>query len=187
VRVALAAGQDPQHQRAQHVAWSRRVGAAVAQRALLHPALEYAGSGQELGEEHDLSVRRGLGRLVPAHVHTAAHRVDDHRVLAGLRQHRPLRFVGFTHRVSVPNSPNPAPALKKTAVAHAPSSTGVRTLGTRATMTMRSMSSHTVSTRRYAPLVHLGRAAQRHAPNPKLAPTIMERAWSSAIWVEPAA
>jgi hypothetical protein len=52
-------------------------------------------------------------------LHTAAHRVDDHRVLAGLRQHRLLRLVGFTHRVSVPNSPNPAPALKKTAAAQA--------------------------------------------------------------------
>ena len=68
------------------------------------------------GEEHDLSVGRGLGRLVPAHMHTATHRVDHHRLLAGLRQRGLLRFVGFTHRVSLPNSINPAPALKKTAM-----------------------------------------------------------------------
>jgi hypothetical protein len=70
------------------------LGAAVVKRAGINPTVEHTGRGQEFGEEHDLSVRCGLGYLVPAHVHTAAH-----RVLAGLRQHRLLRFVCFTHRV----------------------------------------------------------------------------------------
>jgi hypothetical protein len=82
------------------------------QPAILHPAVKHTGGGEELGKEHDLSVRRGLGRLVPAHMHAAAHRVDHHRILADLRQRGLLRLVGFTHRVSVPNSLNPAPALK---------------------------------------------------------------------------
>ena len=117
MRVALAAGPDAQHQRAQHVAWSRCVGAAVVQPAILHPAVKHTGGGEELGKEHDLSVRRGLGRLVPAHMHAAAHRVDHHRVLAGLRQHGLLRIVSFTHRVSVPNTFKPAPMLNKTTTA----------------------------------------------------------------------
>jgi hypothetical protein len=82
------------------------------QRAVLHPAVKHTGSGQEFSEEHDLPVWRGLGGLVPAHMHAAAHRVDHHRILADLRQRGLLRLVGFTHRVSVPNSLNPAPALK---------------------------------------------------------------------------
>ncbi len=115
VRVALGAGQDAQHQRAQRVAWPRCVGAAVAQGAVLHPAVEHTGGGQEFGKEHDLSVRRGLGCLVPAHVHATTHRVGHHRVLTGLRKRGLLRFVSFTHRVSVPNLLKPSPVLKKTA------------------------------------------------------------------------
>ena len=67
----------------------------------------------DAGEEHDLAVGCGLGCFVPAHMHAPTHRVDGHCVLAGLRQRGLLRFVGFTHRVSVPNSLKPAPALKK--------------------------------------------------------------------------
>jgi hypothetical protein len=48
-------------------------------------------------------------------MHSATHRIGHHRVFAGLRQHSLLRFVGFTHRVSLPNQLNPAPALKKPA------------------------------------------------------------------------
>ena len=52
VGVAAAAGQDAQHQRAQHVAFAARVGAAVAQRAAFDSTVEDAGRGQEFGEEH---------------------------------------------------------------------------------------------------------------------------------------
>ena len=79
VRVAPTARQDVQHERAQHVALGTRVGAAVAQRAAFDPALEHAGCGQELGEEHQLPVWCGLCRLVPAHVHAPAHRLN-HRI-----------------------------------------------------------------------------------------------------------
>ena len=111
VGVALAARQDAQHQRAQHVARTRRVGAAVAQRAGIDPAVEHAGGGQEFGKERDLPVRRGLRRFVPAHVHAPTHRVDHHRVFAGLRQHGFLLLDYFTHRVSLPNDIKPAPVL----------------------------------------------------------------------------
>jgi hypothetical protein len=96
VRVALGSGQDAQHHRAQHIAWARGVGAAVAQGAFLHPAVEHTGAGQELGEEHNLSVRRGLRRLVPAHVHAPAHRVGHHRVRAGPRQRALHRSVALS-------------------------------------------------------------------------------------------
>ena len=78
VGVALAARQNAQHQRAQHVARTRRVGAAVAQRARIDPAVEHAGGGQKLGS--NLPVRRGLCRLVPANVHSTAHRVHGVRI-----------------------------------------------------------------------------------------------------------
>ena len=115
VRVALGSSQNAQHQRAQHIARPRCIGAAVVQRAVLHPAVKHTGGGQKLREEHDLPVRRGLRCLVPAHMHATAHRVDHHRLLAGLRQRGLLRIVGFTHRVSVPNRLKSSPALKKTA------------------------------------------------------------------------
>ncbi len=115
VRVTLASRQDAQHQRAQHVAWPRCVGAAVVQRARLHPAIEHTGRSQKLGEEHDLPVWRRLCLVVPTHVHASTQRVDHHRVFASLRQHGLLRFVRFTHQVSLPNSLNPSPALKKSA------------------------------------------------------------------------
>jgi hypothetical protein len=65
------------------------------------------GHGQELGKEHDLSVGRGLGRLVPAHVHATAHRVHRHRLRTGLRQRGLAGFVGFNHGMSVRNGVNP--------------------------------------------------------------------------------
>ena len=115
VRVALGSRQNAQHQRAQHVARPRGIRAAVAQGAGLHPAIKHASGGQTLGEEHDLAVRCGLGAVVPAHMHPASHRVGHHRRVAGLRQRGLLRFVSFIHRVSVPKTLNPAPALKKSA------------------------------------------------------------------------
>lgn len=51
--------------------------------------------------------------------HGTATHVNHHRVLAGPRQHGLLRFVSFTHRVSVPNRLNLSPALKKAATAQA--------------------------------------------------------------------
>jgi len=118
VCVALAAGQDAQHQRAQHVARARGIGTAVVQGARVYPAVEHPSSGQEFGEERYLSVRRGLRAFVPANMHSPAHRVGHHHVLAGLRQRGLLRFVGFTHRVSLPKLDKPAPVLKIQACAH---------------------------------------------------------------------
>ena len=115
VRVALGSSQNAQHQRAQHIARPRGVGAAVVQRAVLHPAVNRAGGGQKLGEEHDLSMRRGLRCGVPAHMHAATQCVNHQHVLDGLRQRGLLRLVGFTLGVSVPNRLKSSPALKKTA------------------------------------------------------------------------
>jgi hypothetical protein len=80
VRVASVPGQQPQHQRAQHVALVRGIAAAVLQRAARHPALEHAGGGQELGKEHQLPMRRGRRTLIPAHVHAPAQGVHHLRL-----------------------------------------------------------------------------------------------------------
>ena len=76
-----------------------------------HPAVEHADGGQELGKERNLPVRRGLRRLVPADLHSPAHRVHHHRGFAGLRQHGFVLLNDFTHRVSLPNDIKPAPVL----------------------------------------------------------------------------
>ena len=109
--VALASGQDAEHQGAQHVAHRRCVGAAVAQRAAVHPSVKDACRGQELGEVHDLAMRRGLGRFVPAHVHAPAHRLHRHKLITGLRDSRLLALDQFTHGVRVANPRQPAPVL----------------------------------------------------------------------------
>jgi len=115
VRVAPVTGQDRQHQRAQHVALGRRVAASVHQRASFHPLIEHAAGAQEFGEEHQLTVRRGLRRLVPAHVHAPPARAHHHRV-HGLRHLRAHLDLGFTHRVSVPHVSQPAPVLALQAI-----------------------------------------------------------------------
>jgi hypothetical protein len=120
VRVAPVAGQQPEHQRAQHVALVRGVAAAVLQRAARHPALEDTGGGQELREEHQLAVRSGRSTLVPAHVHAPAQRVHDLRLGRLLACHlaRRQRLAScFTHRVSVPRPRNAAPVLAQRSIA----------------------------------------------------------------------
>ena len=88
--VPFATGQDAEHQSTQYVAHARRVGTAVAQRAALYPTLEDARSGQELGEVDDLAMRCGLGSFVPAHMHSAPHRLHRHKLFTGLRDSRLL-------------------------------------------------------------------------------------------------
>ena len=105
VRVAPMPGQQPEHQRAQYVAFVRRVAAAVGQRAIRHPALEDASSGQKLREEHQLAMRRGRRTFVPAHVHAPAQRIHDlrlGRLLARASARRQRLASCFTHWVSVP-------------------------------------------------------------------------------------
>ena len=84
VRITPMPSQQAQHQRAQHVAFVGCVAAAVAQRALRHPALEHAGSGQELRKEDQLAVRRGRRTPVPAHVHASAQSVHHLRRIAAV-------------------------------------------------------------------------------------------------------
>ncbi len=88
VGVPFATGQDAVHQGAQYVAHARCVWTGVAQRATLHPTIKNTSSGQKLGEVHDLPVRRGLGRFVPAHVYAASYRLLRHKLITGLRDRR---------------------------------------------------------------------------------------------------
>jgi hypothetical protein len=111
VGVPFATSQDAEHQTTQHVALARCVGTAIARRAALYPTLKNTSSGKKPGEVHDLPLRRGLGRFVPAHVHVAPHRSNRHRLITGLRDGRLLALDQFTHKVSITNQRNPAPAL----------------------------------------------------------------------------
>jgi hypothetical protein len=111
--------QQPEHQRAQHVALVRGVAAAVAQRALSHPALEHAGGSQELREEHQLTMRRDRRTLIPAHVHTPAKCVHDLRlglVMTSPWSRRQRLTSCLTHQVSVPRPRNAAPMLAQLAI-----------------------------------------------------------------------
>ena len=113
------AGQQSEHQRTQYIALVRGVAAAARQRATRHPALEHAGGGQELGEEHQRAVRSGRRTLVPAHVHAPTQRVDHLRLgrLIAKRSARRQRLAScFTHRVSVPRPATAAPALAQRAI-----------------------------------------------------------------------
>ncbi len=119
VRVAAVAGQQAQHQRAEHVALVGRVVAAVGQRAARDPALEHAGGGQELGEEHQLAVRRGRRAFVPAHVHAPTQRVHYLRptgARARFNHSTLLPAFALTHRVSVPTARRATPALAQRAI-----------------------------------------------------------------------
>jgi len=102
VRVAAVPRQQPQHQRAQHIALGGRVVARVLERATLDPPLEHPRGRQELGEIHQLTVRRGRSLPVPAHVHAPAQRVDHLRRLVnppGPNQPRFALAFALTHRV----------------------------------------------------------------------------------------
>jgi hypothetical protein len=90
-------------------------GAAIAQRASFDPAVEYTGGGQEFGEEHQLSVRRGPRGLVPPNVYAPAHRLDHQGFLGGHGQRRLARLFAFTLLVSLLNQRNPLPVLRKSA------------------------------------------------------------------------
>lgn len=80
MRIASVPRQQCQHQCAQHIALARRIATAVAQRALRYPTIEYPRGSQKLSEEHQLSVRRGRRRTVPAHMHATAQRVHHLRL-----------------------------------------------------------------------------------------------------------
>jgi hypothetical protein len=77
VGVAPVTGQQPEHQGTQYIALVRSVAAAVLQWTRTNPALKHAGGCQELGEEHQLTVRRGRRTTVPAHVHAPTQCVND--------------------------------------------------------------------------------------------------------------
>ena len=64
VRVAAMPIQGRQHPGAQHIDKRGRVGAGVAQRATLEPGLEQAACLQVLGEERQLTQRRGAAAQV---------------------------------------------------------------------------------------------------------------------------
>ena len=93
--------------------------ARVLQRALLDPPIEHPRGRQELGEKHQLAVRRGRSLRIPAHVHAPAQLVDRQRrvvLLAGPNQPSGSLTFALTHRVSVPHRPQPAPPLTRRAI-----------------------------------------------------------------------
>lgn len=102
VGVALVPGQDRLQPSAQHIAFVRRVGAAVAQGVTVDPGFAAAGGSQEFGEERQLRVRGCAGRVVPLHMDSTSRCVQGHG-LQGLRQHRSFAPFCVTRLVTPAN------------------------------------------------------------------------------------
>ncbi len=104
------ARQNRQQQGTQHITLAGRVAAAVFERAGTHPFIKHARRAQKFREEHQLSIRRGMRRLVPAHVHASTQRIDNHWLDSRL-QRSYLPVFDFTHTVSMPIFRHPISAL----------------------------------------------------------------------------
>jgi len=80
MRLAAMSGQQAQQQRAQHIAYRRRIVAAVVERTIGDPVVEQPGSFEKLDELGHLPVG-GYRRLgIPAQMHLAV--VGVHRLAA---------------------------------------------------------------------------------------------------------
>jgi hypothetical protein len=94
VRIAPVPSQHRQQQRAQQVAFARRVRAGEGQRAIRHPAVKQTALLEILNEKRQLSQWRDRCRGVPLDMNTAGKSLSNRRPLLYLRL--------LTHRVSGP-------------------------------------------------------------------------------------